>query len=93
MEIKISDEMIEKMVKEQVKEQVKARINQYFAEEQRKNPYFFIGLCRSCIGEEVQKTITNDLILNACKEVSQDNISQKIADRLAEKIAESFNDY
>ena len=89
MEIKISDEMIEKMVKEQVK----VRVNQYFAEEQRKNPYFFIGLCRSCIGEEVKKTITNDLILNACKEVSQDNISQKIADRLAEKIAESFNGY
>ena len=89
MDIKIADEVIEKMIKEQVK----ARVNQYLAEEQRKNPYFLFGLCRSCIGEEVQKTITNDLILNACKEVSQDNISQKIADRLAEKIAESFNNY
>ena len=93
MEIKISDEMIEKMVKEQVKEQVKARVNQFLAEEQRKNPYLLFNLCRGCIGEEVQKTITNDLILNACKEISQDNISQKIADRLAEKIAESFNGY
>ena len=89
MKIDISNEMIEKIVKEQVK----ARVNQYLAEEQQKNPYFFIGLCRGCIDEEVHKTITNDLILNACKEISQDSISQRIADRLAEKIAESFANY
>lgn len=87
MEIKISEEMIEKMIKEQVK----VRVNQYLAEEQRKNPYFLLGLCKSFIGEEVLKTITHNIILDACKEISQDVISQKIADRLAEKIAESFN--
>lgn len=89
MEIKISEEMIEKMVKEQVK----ARVNQYLAEEQRKNPYFLLGLCKSFIGEEVLKTITHNIILDACKEISQDVISQKIADRLVEKIAESFNSF
>ena len=88
MDIKIPDEMIEKMVKEQVK----ARVNQYLAEEQRKNPYFLLGLCKSCIGEEVLKTITHNIILDACKEISQDAISQKIANNLTDKIINCLSD-
>ena len=87
MEINISDEMIEKMVKEQVK----ARINQYIAEKGQNNPYWLWDMCRDCIACEIKKIITNDVVLDTCKELSQNNIAEKVVDRFAERITSCFD--
>lgn len=84
MNINISDEMIEKLVKEQVK----ARVNQYLAEQTNNNPHWIWNMCRDCVWREVQKVITNDFVLDTCKELSQHDIAEKIVDKFAEKIAD-----
>ena len=86
MEINISDEMIERMVKEQIK----ARINQYLAEQRQDNPYWLWDMCKDCVRYEVQNIVTNDFVLDACKELSQNNIAEKVVERFAEKIARCF---
>ena len=86
MEINISDEMIESMIKEQVK----ARINQYLAEQRNENPYWIWDMCKDCVRYEVQKIVTNDFVLDTCRELSQNNIAEKVVDRFAEKIASCF---
>ena len=86
MEINISDEMINRLIKEQVK----ARINQYLAEQKQNNPYWLWDICKDCIRFEVQKIVTNDFVLDTCKELSQNNIAEKIVDSFAEKIARCF---
>lgn len=86
MEINISDEMIEKMVREQVK----ARINLYMTENAKSNPYWIWDMCKDSVRSEVQKIITREFIEDACREVSQNNIAEKIVDSFAEKIARCF---
>lgn len=86
MEVNISDEIIEKMVKEQVK----ARINQYLSDRTKDNPYWIWNMCNNCVAREVKKIVTNDVVLNTCKELSQNNIAEKVIDRFAERIANCF---
>ena len=86
MEINISDEMIERIVKDQVK----ARVNQYLAEQRQNNPYWLWDMCKDCVRSEVQNIITDDVVLNTCKELSQNNIAEKVIDNFAEKIASCF---
>lgn len=86
MEVNISDEMIERMVREQVK----VRINQYLAEQRNDNPYWIWDMCKDCVRYEVQKIVTNDFVLDTCRELSQNNIAEKVVDRFAEKIASCF---
>lgn len=86
MEINISDEIIERMVREQVK----TRVNQCLTERTKDNPYWIWDMYKDCVRDEVQKIITNDFVLNTCKELSQHNIAEKVVDRFAEKIASCF---
>ncbi len=86
MEINISDEMIERIVKDQVK----ARVNQYLAEQRQNNPHWLWDMCKDCVRSEVQNIITDDVVLNTCKELSQNNIAEKVIDSFAEKVASCF---
>lgn len=86
MEVNISDEMIEKMVREQVK----TRINQYLIEQRNNNPYWIWDMCKDCVRYEVQKIVTRELVVDACKELSKNNIAELVVDRFAEKIASCF---
>lgn len=86
MEVNISDEMIEKMIKEQVK----ARVNQYLADRTKDNPYWIWDMYKDCVRYEIQKIVTDDVVLNACKELSKDNIAEKVVDRFADRIASCF---
>jgi transcriptional accessory protein Tex/SPT6 len=86
MNIEITDEMIEKIIREQVK----ARVNTLIAEKARDNPYWLWDMCKDSINWEVQKVVTPNLIEETCKEFTQNNIAEKVVDRFAEKIRESF---
>lgn len=86
MNIEITDEMIEKIIREQVK----ARVNTFIAEKLKENPLWLWDMCEDSINWEVQKVVTPNLIKETCKEFTQNNIAEKVVDRFAEKIRESF---
>lgn len=86
MNIEITDEMIEKIIREQVK----ARVNTLIAEKTRDNPYWLWDMCKDSIRGEVQKIVTPNLIEEASKALAQNNIAEKVVERFADKIRESF---
>lgn len=86
MKVNFTDAMLEIMIKEQVKE----RINQYFAEQSKGNPHWILDVCKDCVRHEVQNIVTCDFVQDACKELSQNNIAEKVVDSFAEKIAGCF---
>ena len=86
MEINISDEMIEKMVKEQVR----VRINQYFAERTKENPFWISDLYRSCASYEVAKVVTNEFARESCKELCKEQIAMKVVDSFCRENCKLF---
>ena len=87
MEVQVTDEMIEKILREQMRN----KIDQYL--QRQNNPYYFLDLFRDVAKYEVKKAITDEFIRDSCKEISKEDVSNRIADKITERIANALSDY
>lgn len=92
MQLNIEDEMIEQMVREQVK----ARVNQYFGELKKENPFFLVDNIKSairvCAQEEVDNVLNEGFINKVCFDLAKSNLKEQIIESFATKIASAFED-